>query len=1199
MSNPLHWSEKTHFYPIGNTTPVCLTQDLSPDQSADILLLGCGDPRNILFTLYADLISSSRPRSISFTCCDLEPAVLARNVILFALFEDGEPVDQAWNIFYHFKIDDTTLSLLVRQCQKLLQASESPRAWNDSQYGSFLKFLDARTLAELRRHWTLYAGFPKLPRPILNKLRQQMNEARQPVLEAKNVLNIAALVASRSAGPLLLNAILPVSEELYNYWSTGTMFKRPADIGKAKHINPTFIYSRSGEMFNIHYGTFPQGSHFAPIFASLASKQSGFKMKQQFKAWADAFKDSRNANAITIWLYIGDAFAFCHAFHRYAISGQIASDIRIASWTAGQIHFDQLTEQSQIPKSFDIVDSSNLTDHLGILNILVAAQPLLRDKPASQSVLYTESLLLAGKTLTESLRSRIRTNISTIGLLLGLVPRPYMTGFTTQSHSHEAIMSPETHGNYHERIAWVHPASGDQIFRKINPRLVITTNDLATILADLYAAICPSKKLVWRSFFSRTPAASRDQNLFHYHAETFAMLFKRIQARVAITDGSWTSVALRFLKLARKPTVFAPPRDIQELAFHMYRQATEMDVNSKLDRESSHNMPQFFKRNLQLVTMDDMAVCLVITVPRSSLRILLENPKLKGSVILHCRVIFNKGYATYDAIEATWGRCVTDTSGKVTIQEDPAKSEGNSGLVVTCWVPKVNFHDEDAHVSLGFWPTPFAYMAFSEHLKPTLDFVGFNVRSSRHVRVLPYRPALSGETPQTWLFGSNDARTSSSTSGDTFAQAVVSSGWRKQSRVTSLVAKLPTRSKGATKGKELVTLSLQATPCTTAFYSKGREHSAVYPYPLQGETHKLQLKYRYWEIQAPLAEPFSLGGYGLDPFPILRGDNGIYLWNVHYVNLDRMPILDTEDPSKLGWLPTHINMQLSQHEHNHQLVGAGGKTSIIRTIWSAFKKLLGIGRDQQTQTHNHSVITALKKSIGSMVLGFSGLKDSPKKVFWLKELRSDPFACVLVSGLRLDLTSSTAVLDSAVLCSTNRTESKLHSELRSLAKGSEVITTSPDEALAWKRLLPALAERCRTWVHKPNCNHEFHKYPIQPGGSDDNPCCDCGKGAGFDSPAWDVPDWKPLLPYATRIAISPLFPVPYLEKMLDIKQANSALTTPNQDLFGAISIQKRSYKIIHPRGTGEGHICRTFYPQHSPHFVSCYRMKWDTVGFLT
>ena len=46
------------FYPIGNTPAVCLTQDLSREQGADILLLGCGDIRNILFTIYSDNGSS-------------------------------------------------------------------------------------------------------------------------------------------------------------------------------------------------------------------------------------------------------------------------------------------------------------------------------------------------------------------------------------------------------------------------------------------------------------------------------------------------------------------------------------------------------------------------------------------------------------------------------------------------------------------------------------------------------------------------------------------------------------------------------------------------------------------------------------------------------------------------------------------------------------------------------------------------------------------------------------------------------------------------------------------------------------------------------------------------------------------------------------------------------------------------------------
>lgn len=48
------------FYPMGNTSAISLTQDLSPEQDADVLLLGCGDPRNILFTAYSDVTSGGK-----------------------------------------------------------------------------------------------------------------------------------------------------------------------------------------------------------------------------------------------------------------------------------------------------------------------------------------------------------------------------------------------------------------------------------------------------------------------------------------------------------------------------------------------------------------------------------------------------------------------------------------------------------------------------------------------------------------------------------------------------------------------------------------------------------------------------------------------------------------------------------------------------------------------------------------------------------------------------------------------------------------------------------------------------------------------------------------------------------------------------------------------------------------------------------
>lgn len=52
MVTPTHLLTDIFFYAVGNTPAVNLTSSVPPDQDADILLLGCGDVRNILFSIY-------------------------------------------------------------------------------------------------------------------------------------------------------------------------------------------------------------------------------------------------------------------------------------------------------------------------------------------------------------------------------------------------------------------------------------------------------------------------------------------------------------------------------------------------------------------------------------------------------------------------------------------------------------------------------------------------------------------------------------------------------------------------------------------------------------------------------------------------------------------------------------------------------------------------------------------------------------------------------------------------------------------------------------------------------------------------------------------------------------------------------------------------------------------------------------------
>jgi hypothetical protein len=67
MALPFVWPSKYFFYPIGNTSAVCLTRDLPLEEPANILLLGCGDPRNVLYTVF------SEPKTGTRICLFLRP----------------------------------------------------------------------------------------------------------------------------------------------------------------------------------------------------------------------------------------------------------------------------------------------------------------------------------------------------------------------------------------------------------------------------------------------------------------------------------------------------------------------------------------------------------------------------------------------------------------------------------------------------------------------------------------------------------------------------------------------------------------------------------------------------------------------------------------------------------------------------------------------------------------------------------------------------------------------------------------------------------------------------------------------------------------------------------------------------------------------------------------------------------------------
>lgn len=246
----------------------------------------------------------------------------------------------------------------------------------------------------------------------------------------------------------------------------------------------------------------------------------------------------------------------------------------------------------------------------------------------------------------------------------------------------------------------------------------------------------------------------------------------------------------------------------------------------------------------------------------------------------------------------------------------------------------------------------------------------------------------------------------------------------------------------------------------------------------------------------------------LNPLPIVKYNGTLNLWNVHYIDFDRLPGVVLSGGQKLDFVAPHVAMAFSDREL--QLCKAEAKAILRGPEMDAF--------------------TRVKQSIHDMFIHASGsVSGKPVRVIAL----TDPdnggiYTFIFINSMRLDLASHTTVLDAVVFPLTPDLVVRLSRFIWQISGGGILqIKTRPDEVKAWKHLLPAFAERCRRWKHAAHCEYLSKGVPVSQE-MDQSPICSCGRGKNL-GPFAQNKDWKPFVPHCTRIAISPLFAVSFFD----------------------------------------------------------------------
>jgi hypothetical protein len=207
------------------------------------------------------------------------------------------------------------------------------------------------------------------------------------------------------------------------------------------------------------------------------------------------------------------------------------------------------------------------------------------------------------------------------------------------------------------------------------------------------------------------------------------------------------------------------------------------------------------------------------------------------------------------------------------------------------------------------------------------------------------------------------------------------------------------------------------------------------------------------QVIAPLSRGPSTGGHSTNPFEVV-GFPATTPRAVHNVCLDVLPSLDTCQRSELNWTFLHTSLQFSDRERK-----------VRETI-------------QCTRMPASEVFVSLKDTLHMIFGHVTGVShdNTPKRVVQLSAPGIGIFMILFVVNVRLDLSSFTIVADVAAVHLDMKDMMQLGQGIVALQQqldrrlGATILVTEP-EALAWRKLLPAYVERCRTWSHGRNCEY--------------------------------------------------------------------------------------------------------------------------------
>ena len=738
--------------------------------------------------------------------------------------------------------------------------SESLQQWSSSPYGRLLKISTAYTLTEIRRHWSLYVSMADISSSRMKSIREAFRKQYKPTQDNTGSTFISM---ARSSGPLLMKA-MSANSRYHKFWQTGVTFSDPKEISAAKHLNPTFVYSLAGEGCNVHYGTDPLvpfhlaallGNTQTPIKADDLVKAA----RAEFSDWCSAFQSAISPNSPTtptIRFFLGDALAACRALAAFSKTAILKSNLPVAQWRTQVIDLNEEEyEHCGAPAIFNVIDTSNLIDYIGLLNILTAAVPLL-PAPSRPSALYTESLLFLGQNATKEFTEQLHADITTISLLLGICPVDYLSGFTSRSNTHELMLheyGKKESLQFHQVTTWKSTTAGDAVIARSGHTSLpfFDPYQLGTLLYDIYHHIFEREDSMSFMKYQKKDLlkAISGSNILHDIREGFVLFLKLIRERLEISGDRWEEVMERFVDL-NEADQSMPMNSVnyQDMCAHLHRHGvyTFQFYSLRLP-----NVGRF--RNWNTIPP---VVRIVLTVPRESLSAVESSLNSVGTPLLQCDIRGIRYHNIFTAVHVAFGQVIqTGTGGnpRVIFREDAEGRQGASPLVISFTAPShllANVEPpENLTVGLMVRSTP-GTASLIQKLGMFLTIFSAKLMDESLVHVLPELPLPKGTMGRP----SSPAPANSSLLAKLGTLGAVAVDMDQECEfVATLTSRISFENDDAKNrfGAGAMPLVKQVSPCVMRISIGSLDQDVPFPFPVIGSQNKLRLarKSLYIEVR--------------------------------------------------------------------------------------------------------------------------------------------------------------------------------------------------------------------------------------------------------------------------------------------------------------------------------------------------------------